>query len=301
MVKDYYNILGVGRTSGPDEIKSAFRKLAMIYHPDKNPGNREAEEFFRELREAYETLCHPQKRKIYDSGASAAAFQDGPDIKHIFSVEIDHPMVRLNQEVRLSYTYTGEGRIFLKPALDGFFMTGPPFVAFSKIVMQGVEVKKTTLTYIIAPLVPGKHVINEASIRIGNRVHKAGPLVVEVTDESCYYSRAKKADGKPFKYRMHYASVTGSDKRRALKNVNHTILVPRSHYATINHGIGMAIKVGSILWGMALCFKIGTFHIPGRTGWPPFRRNRMQPVLPGNRCKAQVLLFKEIPCGSTLS
>ncbi|MBK9405107.1 MAG: molecular chaperone DnaJ [Ignavibacteria bacterium] len=64
--RDYYEILSVGKTSTTDEIKSSYRKLAMKYHPDKNPGNAEAEEKFKELAEAYEILSDPGKRQRYD-------------------------------------------------------------------------------------------------------------------------------------------------------------------------------------------------------------------------------------------
>ena len=59
--KDYYKILGVERTAGADEIKKAYRKLAMKYHPDRNQGNKQAEDQFKEINEAYEVLSDPQK------------------------------------------------------------------------------------------------------------------------------------------------------------------------------------------------------------------------------------------------
>ncbi len=64
--KDYYKILGVSKTATQDEIKKAFRKLAVKYHPDKNKGNKEAEEKFKELNEANEVLSDKEKRKKYD-------------------------------------------------------------------------------------------------------------------------------------------------------------------------------------------------------------------------------------------
>jgi curved DNA-binding protein len=64
--RDYYKILGVPRGSSADEIKKAYRKLAMQYHPDRNPGDRQAEDRFKEINEAYQVLSDPQKRTRYD-------------------------------------------------------------------------------------------------------------------------------------------------------------------------------------------------------------------------------------------
>ena len=64
--RDYYEILGVPKTADLEEIKKAYRKLAMKYHPDKNPGDKEAEDKFKEAAEAYEVLAHSEKRQLYD-------------------------------------------------------------------------------------------------------------------------------------------------------------------------------------------------------------------------------------------
>lgn len=69
---DYYEILGVERNASEDDIKKAYRKLAMKYHPDKNPGDKSAEEKFREATEAYEILKDPQRRSQYDQFGHAA-------------------------------------------------------------------------------------------------------------------------------------------------------------------------------------------------------------------------------------
>jgi curved DNA-binding protein len=64
--RDYYKLLGVERSASEDEIKRSYRKLALKYHPDRNPGNKQAEDQFKEINEAYQVLSDPQKRARYD-------------------------------------------------------------------------------------------------------------------------------------------------------------------------------------------------------------------------------------------
>ena len=81
MPRDYYEILGVAREASEQEVKSAYRKLALKYHPDRNPDDAAAEEKFKEAAEAYGVIGDPQKRQRYDAyghagvgGASGAGF-----------------------------------------------------------------------------------------------------------------------------------------------------------------------------------------------------------------------------------
>src|ERR671920_943951 len=90
--RDYYQVLGVGRTASADEIKKAYRQLALKNHPDKNPGDAEAEQRFKEAAEAYEVLSDSEKRQRYDryghaglNGAGVHDFRNADDIMSAFS------------------------------------------------------------------------------------------------------------------------------------------------------------------------------------------------------------------------
>ena len=87
--KDYYEILGVGKTASDEELKKNYRKIAMQCHPDKNPGDKQAEEKFKEAAEAYEVLSDRQKREIYDqyghAGLSNTGFQGFSGFDDVFS------------------------------------------------------------------------------------------------------------------------------------------------------------------------------------------------------------------------
>ena len=87
--RDYYEVLGVNRKATPEEIKKAYRKLALQYHPDRNPGNKESEDKFKEAAEAYEVLGDPVKRQRFDQfgheGIRGTDFRPFTDVNDIFS------------------------------------------------------------------------------------------------------------------------------------------------------------------------------------------------------------------------
>ncbi len=91
--KDCYDVLGVGKNASKDEIKKSYRKLAIKYHPDKNPDDKSSEEKFKEATEAYEILGDDQRRKLYDQfghegvsaqGGGFQGFRSSADFEDLF-------------------------------------------------------------------------------------------------------------------------------------------------------------------------------------------------------------------------
>ena len=96
-MKDYYNILGISRTASADEIKKAYRQMAIKFHPDKNQGSQEAEAKFKEINEAYDVLSDPLKKASYDNPRSNDPFSD-------FFKNICHHVITLVESRTVSVT-----------------------------------------------------------------------------------------------------------------------------------------------------------------------------------------------------
>lgn len=96
--RDYYEVLGVGKEASDSDIKAKYRKLALKYHPDRNPNNKEAEDKFKEASEAYEVLRDPKKRQIYDQYG-----HEGKYINHHLAHLLNH--LRLHRSISSGIHY----------------------------------------------------------------------------------------------------------------------------------------------------------------------------------------------------
>jgi curved DNA-binding protein CbpA len=118
-MKDYYYILGVSKNASLEEIKSAFRKLSLKFHPDKNNGDEFFTERFKEIQEAYEILGDNEKRKAYDTQTTNPKQQYNPN-SHNFSPEIeffraDKAAFEYDEEITFSWKTINANQVVLKP------------------------------------------------------------------------------------------------------------------------------------------------------------------------------------------
>lgn len=111
---DYYQILGVERSADKDELKKAYRKLAVQFHPDRNPESKEAEERFKEVAEAYAVLSDPDKRKQYDTGSLDSTVLTPEWVDTILRRDFDSERRRQAERLRREQQRRGEEYIELR-------------------------------------------------------------------------------------------------------------------------------------------------------------------------------------------
>jgi len=129
MAEDYYKILGVNREASLEEIKKAYRKLALKYHPDRNPGDKHAEEMFKKINEAYAVLSDPKKRQQYDMFGAEGFRQrfTQEDIFRGFDLGDMFKEFGFDTDDFLSRIFGTSFRVHSRPGGFTFFTTGGPF------------------------------------------------------------------------------------------------------------------------------------------------------------------------------
>ncbi|CUS83463.1 molecular chaperone DnaJ [Candidatus Kryptobacter tengchongensis] len=139
-MKDYYKILGVSENATIDEIKQAYKKLAMKYHPDRNPGDKQAEEKFKEINEAYSVLSDPEKRKQYDQLRKFGAKFEGGGFPGGFNFEDIFSNFRTGFGEGFNFTV---GDSFIEDLLNQFFDRGEFFRKGKRGAVKGDDINIT--------------------------------------------------------------------------------------------------------------------------------------------------------------
>ncbi|HNQ13561.1 MAG TPA: DnaJ domain-containing protein [Bacteroidia bacterium] len=260
-----YAVLNIDSKADEKSIRQAYYQLAHLYHPDKNQGSKEAEEHFKRIKSAYEILIDPKQRKAYDEKHSLK-FEFGgskEDITHRFEVSLDKEHCSYGEELELSFFYTGEGRYFKKPELQGFEISGKPYVNFQQVQVDGQVVKRTQLKYIIAPIETGILEIGQAFIRIHEKLFQTKPIHLNVYSNACHYLQGHESDGKPEKVHLHYKNIIKRNAQTLTEWQNHSIIIPRSAKAEMLHDHGRMIKLAFSLLGFVLAEYTGQHSLLG--------------------------------------
>jgi molecular chaperone DnaJ len=174
--KDYYKILGVSRSATDNEIKKAYRQLAMQYHPDRNPGNKEAEEKFKEIGQAYQVLSDPQKKRVYDQFGESGMRSSGYSNMGGFVDPFD-----IFREVFGS----GFGDIFGmgSSARHGSTKRGSDLQIHLKLTLeeiaQGVKKKVKIKSYIVCPECNGRGASSGSSLTTCPMCHGRGEMAFQ--------------------------------------------------------------------------------------------------------------------------
>lgn len=152
--QDYYEILGVSKSASESELKKAYRKLAIKYHPDKNPGDKNAEEKFKESAEAYEVLSNPQKRARYDQFGHTGVSSDGKfsgggmNMEDIFSQFGDIFGSAFGEFNRSKSSQSRKGsnlRIYLKLSLEEMMIGSEKIVKVKRLKFDKRTTSKTCM------------------------------------------------------------------------------------------------------------------------------------------------------------
>lgn len=253
---NHYEVLGVSSTANSAEIRKAYHRLALLHHPDTNPGDSLAAERFRRIAEAYSVLADSGLRAAYDLRFSQNNFDDNLMNLHYLEVEIETDRIKLNEELSITYSFPSDGRAFKKPFFTGWEITFGPTVEHRNNLRNGYSVRETVLHYTLSPLQPGRLEIPAASIHFQQGREFSASLSVQVEENDCYFAKGQQAGFKPLRIELHrIAEVRYSNFRKMVVH-RRTVLVPRSELAAWYHSIGKMMKTVFPFIGMGCCLII---------------------------------------------
>jgi len=197
---DYYTVLGVRKTDSQATIKAAYYRLAQQYHPDKNQGNTDYAEQFKEINEAYQVLSDPQKRKEYDSMSNGrVGGRRDDDLPFIYYLKFtaDKTFIKQFEEIKLEFKFPSEARFFKRQKFDDWYIIEGPTVIHAEIEVEGIKRKETQINYILAPLKIGALSLEAPSVIINSKRVNANPLYFTVQKQQCYVNPIDDVEGTP--------------------------------------------------------------------------------------------------------
>jgi len=259
---DYYAVLGVGKTDSQATIKAAYYRLAQQYHPDKNHGNSEYAEQFKEINEAYQVLSDSQKRKEYDSmfyGRIGGRREDDLPFVYYLKFNADKTFIKQFEEVKLVFKFPSEARFFKRQKFDDWYIIEGPTVVHAEVEIEGIKRKETQIHYILAALKIGSLTLESPSVVINNKRVNANPLYFTVQKQLCYVHPLDNAEGTPLIVEM----VKNETVKTAhfLKNITRKrlILIPigEKYRSQLKNARAMALVI-SLLAAFGIFFWMQT-------------------------------------------
>jgi curved DNA-binding protein CbpA len=262
--QNHYSTLEIAVNASPQDIKRAFHRLALRYHPDRNQGDEKAAEHFKKINEAYQILSNPEKKFVYDQHFSSNDFVQ--NIEYLI-MECDINECAVNDVITLSYSFPSEGRFFKKPILRGFMITAGPFVDHRTNFRLGINVKETVLTYKICPMVKGHLVIQPATINFNHKPFQGNTLHFNISSNNCYYKPNEIAGINPVQVFVYKLKVVETSRYRKTITQSEKVLIPRSEIAAWYHKVGKIIKITFLICGCYFGAKYDVgFFIGGLAG-----------------------------------
>ena len=258
---DFYELLGVTRAAGKKEIKKAFYRLALEFHPDKNGDKAEAADQFKKINEAYQTLSDPEKKFKYDQ--LDGAWSPVQKAQYVFFLlqKVSITKIKLNEEVEVSFAFPSDGRFFKREKFNGWFLSSGPIVEHKEIIYEGKLIKQTQLKYVLSAQVTGTISIPSAAISIHTKRITGEALDVTVEANCCYFKAGEVAGDDPYKITLFQEKKIKTDRFIKTIRQEHIVLIPRSKTAFYVHTNWKRIELITKILGSALLYYSGVFLI----------------------------------------
>lgn len=260
-IHDFYELLGVSRGAGKEDIKKAFYRLAQAYHPDKNPGDAAAAEQFKLINEAYQTLSDPDKKFRYDQLNYAWAPAEKEQQVYFLHQTASRSHLKVNEEVEITFAFPSDGRFFKREKFNGWFLSSGPIVEREEILYEGKMIKQTVLKYVLSAQMTGKMTIPSAAVTIQSQRVEGRALDFTVEGNACYFKEGEEAGTDPYQVTLYSLKEIKTERYKKTIRQEHIVLVPRSNVAAYVQSSWKYIERVLKIVGTALLYYSGVQFI----------------------------------------